>query len=139
MQNIIDENGSQRIDKWLNISCLFKTRAKAAKACVERRIKINGEVAKPAKTIEKGDRITIKSRGGKFSNLIVLGIAHKNISSKEAQKLYEKEEFELSEEAKELVRLYKDSNKRQKRKYKGRPTKKERRKLEKIKEKYRYF
>jgi len=81
---IVDTKGSQRIDKWLNISCLFKTRAKATKACDERRIKINNLVAKPAKLVTTGDKVTIRKAGGKFINLTVLAVSHKNVSAKDA-------------------------------------------------------
>ena len=128
-----DVNGSQRIDKWLNISCLFKTRAKATKACEERRIKVNGVVAKSSKLIKAGDEITIKKQGGKFVNLKVVAISHRNVSAKDAKSLYEMEEMQLSEEARELMAIYAQSIKFERPKYKGRPTKKERRKLEKLK------
>ena len=128
-----DIKGSQRIDKWLNISCLYKTRAKATKACEDRRIKINNEIAKPAKLVASGDEITIKKSGGKFINLKVLAVSHKNVSSKEAKLLYKVEELELSEEARELIALYGQSVKFEKQKYKGRPTKKDRRNIEKLK------
>lgn len=128
-----DVNGSQRIDKWLNISCLFKTRAKATKACDERRIKINNEVAKPSKMVSAGDEVTIKKPAGKFVNLKVLAVSHKNLSAKDAKFLYELEELELSEEAKELIGIYSQSVIIEKRKYKGRPTKKERRSIDKLK------
>ena len=128
-----DIKDSQRIDKWLNITCLYKTRAKATKACEERRIKINNDVAKPAKVVTAGDEVTIKQPAGKFVNLKVLAISHKSLSAKEAKFLYEVEEIELSEEAKELMALYSQSVKIEKPKYKGRPTKKERRSIEKLK------
>lgn len=128
-----DTKGSQRIDKWLNISCLFKTRAKATKACDERRIKINNQVAKPSKMVAAGDRVTIRKAGGKFINLTVLAVSHKNVAAKDARKLYEIEELQLSEEAKELIAIYSQSVKIEKPKYKGRPTKKERRKIDKMK------
>jgi len=130
---IVDTKGSQRIDKWLNISCLFKTRAKATKACDERRIKINNLVAKPAKLVTTGDKVTIRKAGGKFINLTVLAVSHKNVSAKDAKKFYEIEELQLSDEAKELMAIYAQSVKIEKPKYKGRPTKKERRNLDKVK------
>jgi len=128
-----DTNGSQRIDKWLNISCLFKTRAKATRACNERRIKINNHVAKPAKLVTAGDQVTIRKSGGKFINLTVLAVSHKNVTARDAKKLYEMEELQLSEEAKELMAIYAHSVKFEKPKYKGRPTKRERRNLDKVK------
>ncbi len=132
MANFIDEHGSERIDKWLNYVCLYKTRAKATKACDERRIKINNQVAKPSKTVQKGDLVTIKNKGGKFTNYTVLAVTHQNIPAKEARNLYEKEEIELTPEAKELAELYDRSVQNDRRKFKGRPTKKERRELEKL-------
>mgnify|MGYP005869099779 CR=1 FL=1 len=115
MDSIVDD--SQRLDKWLNIACLFKTLSQAAK---------------PAKLVKRGDRITIKSSAGKFINLTILGLSHKNVSAKEARLLYEKEEPELSEEARELLALFSKSFKVHRSKYKGRPTKKERRKMEQV-------
>jgi len=123
---------AQRIDRWLNIACLYKTRAKATRACEERRVKINGQVAKPAKMIKPGDEITIKSAKGKFITLKVLGISLRNVSHKDARTLYEHEPLELSQEAQELISLYNQSVKIDK-KYKGRPTKKIRRQLMKFK------
>lgn len=133
MNVIPDEQGEERIDKWLNYVCLFKTRAKASKACESRRVKVNGVVAKSAKTVKKGDRITVKHKGGKYNNYIVQAVCHQNIPAKQAHAYYEKVETELSDEAKEIMELYKHSIKGPKRKYKGRPTKKERRELEKFK------
>lgn len=133
MQVIPDEHGEERIDKWLNYVCLFKTRAKASKACDGRRIKINNTIAKPSKTVKKGDFITIKHRGGKYIKYKVQAVCHHNIPAKKAYLYYEKEEIELSEEAKELLMIHEQSVKMPKRKFKGRPTKKERREMEKIK------
>ncbi len=133
MAHIGDENGVQRIDKWLNISCLFKTRAQAAKACDARRVKVNGETTKPSKIIKRGDRITVRKRNGKFVNYTVLAVSEQNVSSKDARSLYDEEKVELSEEAKELARLHEQSYKIKRRKNKGRPTKKERREIEKAK------
>lgn len=134
MNQIGDTTGSQRIDKWLNISCLFKTRSKATKACEERRIKINGDVAKPAHLVKAGDELTIRTPGGKFINMIVLAVSHKNVSAKDAKMLYKVEELELSDEAKELMELFDQAVIYHKPKYKGRPTKKERRQLDKFKQ-----
>lgn len=131
MNVIPDEQGEERIDKWLNYVCLFKTRAKASKACDSRCVKINGVVAKASKTVKKGDRITIKNKGGKYNNYSVQAVCHQNIPAKEAELYYIKEQIELSDEAKELLE-FTDSLKIPKRKFKGRPTKKERREMEKI-------
>ena len=134
MEQFGDTKGTQRIDKWLNYSCLFKTRSKATRACDERRIKINGAVAKPATLVQTGDELTIKTPGGKFVNMKILAVVHRNVSAKDARLLYEIEELELSDEAKELMELYSQTITYEKPKYKGRPTKKERRKMERFKD-----
>lgn len=139
MQQTNDIITTQRIDKWLNIACLFKTRSKAGKACEERRVKVNGAVAKPATLVKSGDEITLKTPGGQFVNLQVLAISHRNISAKDAKSLYKIKELELSDEAKELMEFFSQAVTYDKPKYKGRPTKKERRKLEKFKQEKKLF
>lgn len=133
MTQIGDTTGSQRIDKWLNYACLFKTRSKATKACDERRIKVNGVTAKPATMVKSGDEITVKTIDGRFVNMKILAVVYRNVSSKDAKLLYEVEKLELSDEAKELMELFSETIKYDKPKYKGRPTKKERRKLDQFK------
>ncbi len=127
------ESDYERLDKWLNFTCLFKTRSQATKACDDRKVKVNDQVVKPAKLIKVGDVITIKHKDGRYIKFIVSALTHKNVSAKEARNLYIREEPELSAEARELVALYYKSVKRLKPKYKGRPTKKERRKMDDIK------
>ncbi len=134
MNQIGDTQASQRIDKWLNFACLFKTRSKATKACEDRRIKINDLVAKPAHPVKAGDRITVKTPGGKFVNMTVKAVVFKNIPAKDAKMLYEVEDLQLSEEAKELMELFSQAVTYHKPKYKGRPTKKERRQIDKFKQ-----
>ena len=124
----------QRLDKWLKIVRLFKTRALAAKACDERRVKVNGNTAKPGKLIRIGDSLTIRKSGGKFVNLDILGISQKSISGTDAKLLYNLRLPKLSEESKDLLAFYQESVKEIKPKYKGRPTKKDRRRLERLKD-----
>jgi ribosome-associated heat shock protein Hsp15 len=130
----MDESISeQRLDKWLNFSCLFKTRSQATRACEDRRVKVNGDVAKPAKMVKPGDYLTIKNKGGKFFNLTIQGMTNKNISAKNAKLLYELEESKLTNEEMEMLQYLQSAAKSLKPKYKGRPTKKERRTMEKVK------
>ena len=122
---------AMRLDKWLKISRLAKTRAQAAKACEERKVKVNDQIAKPSKLIHPGDVVTMRRRSV-YRTFDVLGISHKSIPAAQAREMYREHEVEMSEEAKELMELYKDVNKKNKQKFKGRPTKKERRDLGKI-------
>ena len=126
---------TQRLDKWLQIAHIFKTRSQATHACDERRVKINGSVAKPAKLVRIEDVLTVKRRGGQYINLTIKGIARKCIPARDAQLLSEMETQETSGESRELLEFYKQAEKGMRPKYKGRPTKKERRKLESMKKK----
>ena len=117
-----------RLDKWLKIARIFKTRSKATKACDEGDVKVNGEKAKAAKVIKPGDKLTVKARNH-YRELEVLGISFKSIPAKEARELYHEERKQsLPEEDIELIKLMKRSVI----KYPGRPTKKTRRDLTKI-------
>jgi ribosome-associated heat shock protein Hsp15 len=126
-------SGELRLDKWLNFSCLFKTRSQATKACEDRRVKVNGQVAKPAKMVKVGDYLTIKQKGGKYINLTICGIVNKNISLNDAKMLYELEQPKLTQDEMEMLQFLQRAAREIKPRYKGRPTKKERRKMERIK------
>ncbi|MBN2356442.1 RNA-binding S4 domain-containing protein [candidate division KSB1 bacterium] len=123
----------QRLDKWLKIARIYKTRALATRACEERRVKVNGHIAKPAKEIKIGDILTIRTSGGKYIDLQILGLSLRSVAARDARTLYEVREKEMSEEEKELLRLFDQAAKKIRPKYKGRPTKRDRRRLEKLK------
>lgn len=117
-----------RLDKWLKIARIFKTRSQASHACDENHVMVNGEIAKAAKLIKPGDKLTVKGKN-RYREIEVADISFKSISAKEARELYrEEKQDKLSEESFELIRLMKPSVI----KYPGRPTKKERRNLMKI-------
>ena len=117
-----------RLDKWLKIARIFKTRSQASHACDENDVKVNGEIAKAAKLIKPGDKLTVKGKN-RYREIEVADISFKSISAKEARELYREEKQEkLPEESLDLIRLMKRSVI----KYPGRPTKKERRNLMKI-------
>ena len=51
---------STRIDKWVWAIRLYKTRADATDACRGGHVKLNGATAKPAAAVRVGDRITAR-------------------------------------------------------------------------------
>ena len=125
---------NSRLDKWLSFSCILKTRSQATKACESSRIRVNGEVAKPSKIVRIGDTIEVryKSHQRKFD---IVEIANRNLPHAEARKLYREHELTADEKkALEMRQLLFQAAGKFKPKYKGRPTKKERRKLEQFKE-----
>ncbi|HNR12185.1 MAG TPA: RNA-binding S4 domain-containing protein [Thermodesulfobacteriota bacterium] len=121
-----------RLDKWLKIARIFKTRTLAVDACDQGRVKINGSNAKAAKNVKVGDLITVKI-STHYRDLTVLDIVFKSIAAKEARELYREERTEtIPDDVQELIRLMKQARTPHPPKYRGRPSKKDRRELEKI-------
>ena len=54
---------STRIDRWLWAVRAFKTRTEASEACRGGHVRLNGARAKPAASVQIGDRVTIRTRG----------------------------------------------------------------------------
>ncbi len=122
---------AMRIDKWLKMVRIFKKRTEAAEACELGRVKLNGQVAKASRTVKVGDQIVVK-KGKRYLELEVLQIPKRGLSAKDARLAYKDNTPELPEETLELMRLQREAEKKFRRKFKGRPTKKERRDWEKF-------
>ncbi len=121
-----------RVDRWLFAARFYKTRSQAGKACEGGKVKINGTTAKAHKTVKIGDTLTVHVHG-RYRNVEIRGLEQRGLPPKVACELYHEEKAELSEEEKELMEIFKASEKRLRQKYKGRPTKRERRNLIKFK------
>lgn len=123
-----------RLDKWLKVTRLFKTRSRAVEFCTARHVKVNGRSAKPSQTIRVGDTLSIQypSRNRTFD---VAGLAEKPVSAADARELYLEHLPKISEETAQKMKLFLklDSKRRRERKGKGRPTKRERRDLDRMK------
>jgi len=77
-----------RLDKFLKISLIFKTRSSAEKSIEDNEILLNGKIAKPSSNIKEGDILTIKFPF-KTVTYKILKIEEKNVSKSEAKKMYE--------------------------------------------------
>jgi ribosome-associated heat shock protein Hsp15 len=85
-----DLNGAgERIDLWLDIACLFKTRSEAQRACRGGKVDVNGEAARPNRIVRPGDQIVITRGAGRRQTVIVRGVASQHIPKAEARALYE--------------------------------------------------
>ncbi len=127
------ETGRMRLDKWLKIARIFKTRSKAVDSCQSRHVKVNGKTAKPSHPIKISDTISIQYTG-RNRTLDVAGLAERSLPATSARELYLEHLPQISEESSELYDLYmKEERKRQREtKGKGRPTKKARRQIIKL-------
>ena len=78
-----------RLDVWLDVACLFKTRSEAQTACKMGRLHINGQLAKPNRRLRVGDEIEIRRPFGRKQRIVVKGLADRHVSKTEARSLYE--------------------------------------------------
>ena len=122
-----------RIDKWLWAIRIYKTRSLASDACQSGKVKINNGRVKPSKIIQIGDMITVQKGFIKF-DYEVSGIIEKRVSATIAQQNYvdHTPEEELIKQKSNLF-----STQYQREKGQGRPTKKDRRVLDKLLRKFR--
>ena len=67
---------SVRLDVWLDVACIFKTRSQAQTACRRGRVEVNGDHGKPHRAVRPGDTIRIKMPGGHRRIIEVLGDPH---------------------------------------------------------------
>jgi ribosome-associated heat shock protein Hsp15 len=78
-----------RLDVWLDVACLFKTRSEAQKELKAGRISVNRQTAKPHRLIRVGDEIEIGRPLGRKQRVRVVGLAEQHLPRAEARKLYE--------------------------------------------------
>jgi ribosome-associated heat shock protein Hsp15 len=78
-----------RLDLWLDVACLFKTRSEATKACRAGKVDVNGQGTKPHRDLKPGDEIEISRRFGRRQKVIVVTLAEKHVPKAEARLLYE--------------------------------------------------
>lgn len=131
-KSISDKNNkveSIRIDKWLWAVRLFKTRNIAAEACKGGKVKIDEKAVKPSRDIKVGDLISIQQTPI-IKEVKVLQIIKNRVSAKLAvdsvEDITPKEEYDKLKMMNELNYERRDRGV-------GRPTKKERRTIGKLK------
>ena len=82
-------NDSIRLDVWLDVSCLFKTRSEAKRACEGGKVDVNGDHAQPNRFIREGDRIRISRGAGRFQDIVVRIILEQHVKKAQARALYD--------------------------------------------------
>lgn len=121
-----------RLDVWLDVACLFKTRSEAKRACEGGKVDVNGEHVKPNRAIREGDRIRISRGAGRFQDVIVRIVIEQHVRKSEARALFDDVTPEPTPEETEM--------RRQERAYRaaaaaaGTPDRRRRRALRRLKE-----
>lgn len=114
---------------FLDVACLAKTRSQAKALCDGGKVEVNGERAKPHRLVGPGDRIKLTLGPGRRREVVVREVRETHLPKAEARTLYEdvtppptREELALRVAAPPPAPP----------KGKGRPEKRDRRALEKL-------
>ena len=126
------EKNTTRIDKWLWAVRIYKTRSIATEACAGGKVKIDGNTVKASRMVRKGDIIQVRKRVIKYEYK-VLKIAEKRMGAKLVPDFLE--DITPEEELDKLESAHKQPLQTRE-KGQGRPTKKERRVMDKVRDKY---
>lgn len=119
-----------RIDKWLWAARFFKTRSQASDAVDAGKVRIGGDRVKPARNVRCGETLQIDN-GSTEWEVEVRALSDKRGSAEVAQKLY-------AETAQSVLKRQQESDRRKffrepSLEIKGRPTKRDRRLLDRSK------
>lgn len=117
---------SVRIDKWLWAVRLYKSRSVAAEACAAGKVQINGQPVKPSRMVKVGDLI-LAVAGEINRTLKVIALLEKRVGAKQVEHFAE-DLTPASEYSKPKEKSFQPFAFRPK--GIGRPTKKDRRKIE---------
>ncbi len=120
---------SIRIDKYLWAIRAYKTRSIASEACKTGRVKIDGEAVKPSREIKVGTIIEFKA-GIMNKTIEVKEVIKNRLKASLAQEKYIDRTPAEELERLEMIRQMKTEHRER---GSGRPTKKERREIEKMK------
>ncbi|MCQ2286061.1 MAG: RNA-binding S4 domain-containing protein [Bacteroidales bacterium] len=125
------ENLNIRIDKWLWMVRLFKTRSMATDACNAGKVKMNGTNVKPSKEVKLDEIYHVKL--GQLDKVVqVLGTPKSRVGAPLVpQYLLDKTDPEEYERVRQLNISFEHRDRGE-----GRPTKRDRRQIEYLKEMY---
>ena len=125
-----EDDGRVRLDKWLWAARFYKTRGLASDAIAGGKVQVNGDRAKRARPVQPGDEIRIR-QGPYEHHVVVRALSARRGPASVAAELYE--ETPASRAAREAMALQLKSLHAAFVPDKGRPTKKDRRELGRLK------
>ncbi len=77
-----------RLDKWLQVARVFKTRSQATKACALNRVRVNDQPAKAHRALALEDRVEVELRDWKRV-LVVKELQDRTLPKAEASRVFE--------------------------------------------------
>lgn len=118
---------STRIDRWLWAARFFKTRSLAAAACDGGKVDLNEQAARPSRPVRPGDRVRVTLAAGRRRIVRVVGIGERRGPPATARALY----VDLTPPEPPRARVAPPPRRPA---GAGRPTKRERRELDRLRE-----
>lgn len=77
-----------RLDVWLDVACLFRTRSEAQKACKGGKVEVNGQRAKPHREVRVGDEILMTRPMGRRQRVAIRVLAERHLPKAQARELF---------------------------------------------------
>jgi len=121
-----DRSQSVRLDRWLCAARIYKSRTEAQKACEGGRVKLNDTSVRPSHPVRAGDRIAAHAPRGAVV-LVVIDLEEKRQPPSRARELYEDHSPPPPPKEERTALRYRGT---------GRPTKSERRAIERLRRFY---
>jgi len=101
----MDPTANVRLDVWLDVACLYRTRAEAQRACHGGKVEVNGQATKPHRLLKVGDEIRLSRPYGRKQMLTVLALADRHIAKADARQLYNDTTPPISDAERDLRKL----------------------------------
>ncbi len=123
---------NERLDKFLWSIRVFKTRSEAADACKSGRVQVNSLEAKASKEVKAGDIVSVRKGAVRYEYRIILPVGNRQGAksvSEYAENITPQSELDKLNTPKESIFVTRERGS-------GRPTKKERRDIDKLMEKF---
>ncbi len=123
----MSHEGDCRIDQWLWAVRIYKTRTMATEACRKGKVSIGQQVVKPSRQVKTGDVVVVRKPPVNY-HFRVLGLLCKRVSAQVAADFVE----DITPQEELVKKEFKDTFFVRRPKGTGRPTKKDRRNLDKM-------
>ena len=121
-----------RLDVWLDVACLAKTRSQAKELCEGGKVEVGGVRAKAHRMVRPGDRIHVSLAPGFWREVVVREVLESHVPKGRARELYEDVTPPPSPEEVEMRRLERFAPPPAPPRGSGRPEKRARRKMERM-------
>ncbi len=121
-----------RLDVWLDVACVAKTRSQAKELCDGGKVELGGVRAKPHRLVHPGDHIRVTLPSGLRRELVVREIVESHVPRARARELYDDVTPPPTEEQVEMRRLERFAPPPAPPKGTGRPEKRARRQIDRF-------